>query len=167
LLSPLGIRFAKEKQQVYFHVLSTFALNSWFFCKELTALSKHASKINSCTATSKITLLYYGLEWLLFCLTFCTIFSFSSALLQLATSHTYSLPHIKSFTFIWGRQLFVNTGPVHIRTCSPVTLDNSTIEPFWQNTVWTRWWWWHEDGSISTSTAYEGCQSPFICLEWM
>jgi hypothetical protein len=28
LLSPLGIRFAKEKQQVYFHVLSTFALNS-------------------------------------------------------------------------------------------------------------------------------------------
>jgi hypothetical protein len=29
------------------------------------------------------------------------------------------------------------------------------------------WWQWHDDGSISPSTAYEGCQTPFICLEWM
>ena len=26
---------------------------------------------------------------------------------------------------------------------------------------------WHGDGSISPSTAYEGCQTPVICLEWM
>ena len=24
------------------------------------------------------------------------------------------------------------------------------------------WWVWHDDGSISPSTAYEGCQTPFI-----
>ena len=29
------------------------------------------------------------------------------------------------------------------------------------------WWVWHDDGSISPSTAYEGCQTPFICLERM
>ena len=28
------------------------------------------------------------------------------------------------------------------------------------------WWQWYEDTSISPSTAYRGCQTPFICVEW-
>jgi hypothetical protein len=26
---------------------------------------------------------------------------------------------------------------------------------------------WHDDGSICPSTAYEGCESPCICIDWM
>jgi hypothetical protein len=29
------------------------------------------------------------------------------------------------------------------------------------------WWQRHDDGSISPSTAYEGYQTPCICLTWM
>jgi hypothetical protein len=25
----------------------------------------------------------------------------------------------------------------------------------------------HDNGPISPSTAYDGCQSPFICMEWV
>ena len=54
--------------------------------------------------------------------------------------------------------------------CDDITINNITpvtVQADFRNLGQQLWWEWHDGRSTSPSTAYEGCQAPCICVEWM
>ena len=81
--------------------------------------------------------------------------------------HPQHMKVVNHLSYVWsgsGNHLMWVHGLNHSRMASINIWQGPRISAHFPNLGQQVWWKRHDDGSISPSTAYGGCESPFICM---